>query len=113
LTEKTESILHKNCKIQNKRKKDSILVPYAKEAKAWAEPPVIYEAQRKNKKSKENSNQLHKSAGYLGKVKSNPNKGGAQVLPDSVPMTGTMYNQFFKVNPEASPMRPLAKNLET
>lgn len=31
---------------------------------------------------------------------------------DSVPMTGTIYNQFYRPNPEASPARKLARNLE-
>ena len=28
------------------------------------------------------------------------------------PIKGTLYNQFYKPNPEASPMKPLPKNLD-
>ena len=49
LTEKTESILHKNSQIVKKRRKDAILDPKFNVAQAWAELPVTHEAQSKIK----------------------------------------------------------------
>ena len=37
----------------------------------------------------------------------NKDRKGVEVIPDSVPLTGTMYNQFFRANPEQSPVKPL------
>lgn len=91
LTDKTEGILHKNSQIVKKRRKDAILDPKFNVAEAWAEPPVTYEAQSKIKKARESSINVEKSAGNLA-AKRNAGRKGAQILHESVPLTGTIYN---------------------
>ena len=55
---------------------------------AWAEPPATYGVAD----SKSQTVKIHE-----GKNDS---------------LKGTLYNQFYKPNPEASPMKPLPKNLD-
>ena len=85
MTKKTNEIIHKTSKIVKNRKLEEAIDKQIL-GKAWMDPPS-----------------------GRGPSRSKSSKGR---VPGSPGLTGTIYNQFYKPNPEHKPMRPLPINLE-
>lgn len=86
MTKKTNEILHKTSKIVANRKIDEANDKQLFE-KAWVEPPSV-----------------------RGRARSKSSVGRGR--PQETGLTGTIYNQFYKINPERKPMRPLPANID-